>query len=285
MSAKPDPVPVRDAATVMLVRDGAAGLEVCMLRRNLNSDFVGGAYVFPGGAVDPADGTPEAEARCDGRADADASAALGLERGGLAFWIAAIRETFEEAGLLPARWADGTPLDFADPVVAGRFVEHRRAVDRGERRLVEVADAEGLRFDLTAMHYVSNWVTPAGSPRRYDTRFFLAAAPAGQRAIHDDREVIATAWVRPQDAIAHHAAGEWALLPPTTANLEWLAAHGDVATALHAATAIGDVPAIVPRVLTRLDGTSTIVMPGDPEYADGYDGDTQLAGWRPFTAR
>lgn len=277
-------VPVRAAATVMLVRDGDRGLEVCMLRRNLNSDFVGGAYVFPGGAVDPADGAPEVEARCDGRSDADASAALGLERGGLAFWIAAIRETFEEAGLLPAHWDDGRPLNLADPVIADRFAIHREAVDRGERRLVEVAEEEGLRFELAAMHYVSHWVTPAGSPRRYDTRFFLAAAPAGQHAIHDDREVIAARWMRPQEALDHHAAGEWAMLPPTTANLAWLAEHDDVASALASAAAIASVPMILPRVLTRLDGSATIVMPDDPDYGEGYAGETQLAGWKPFTA-
>ena len=106
----PDSVPVRDAATVMLVRDGAAGIEVFMLRRNLNSDFVGGAYVFPGGGVDPSDGGPEVEAVCVGRTDVEASKLLGVQQGGLAFWVAAIRESFEEAGVLLARHADGRRL-------------------------------------------------------------------------------------------------------------------------------------------------------------------------------
>ena len=110
-SAAPDAVPLRDAATVLVLRDGREGLEVFMLRRNLKSDFVGGAYVFPGGAVDPDDRHDNLEPVCEGRSDSDASRRLGIERGGLAFWVAAIRESFEEAGLLLAYDRDG---DFVD---------------------------------------------------------------------------------------------------------------------------------------------------------------------------
>src|ERR1700712_4979603 len=153
-------VPVRPAATVMLVRDGAAGLEVCLLRRNLRSEFVGGAYVFPGGAVDLADGHDDVAALCDGLTPEQANASLGVEHGALAYWVAAIREAFEECALLPARWASsGAPLRFDDPAVAERFAAHRRAVDRGERRLVEIMTEEGLRFDLSGMHHVAHWIT------------------------------------------------------------------------------------------------------------------------------
>lgn len=276
------PIPVRPAATVMLVRDGDAGLEVCMLRRNLQSDFVGGAYVFPGGGVDRADGAPEVERLCDGLTDAEASRQLKVPAGGLAFWVAAVRETFEEAGLLPARWADGRPVRFDDPVVAARFAAHRRAVDSGERRLAAIFVEEGLRFDLSAMHYVSHWVTPPGSPRRYDTRFFVAAAPEAQRAVEDDREVIHARWITPADALAAQASGELVMLPPTIANLQMLATSGDVAGALATAAALEEVPAVIPRVLTRLDGSATIVMPGDDGYDDGYAGDEQLEAWQPF---
>ncbi|MHB1447445.1 MAG: NUDIX hydrolase, partial [Acidimicrobiales bacterium] len=112
---------IRDAATVMLVRDGADGTEVFMLRRNLNSDFVGGAYVFPGGAVDPADREAELEPLCSGRTDAEASSLLSVESGGLAYWAAAIRECFEEAGVLLAYDRTGTILSLADPDTAERF--------------------------------------------------------------------------------------------------------------------------------------------------------------------
>jgi 8-oxo-dGTP pyrophosphatase MutT (NUDIX family) len=273
-----EPVPIRPAATVMLVRDGAAGLEVCMLRRNLQSDFVGGAYVFPGGGVDPADGEPDVEPLCDGLTDAEASGRLGLPANGLAFWIAAIRETFEEAGLLPAQWADGSPLRFDDPVVAERFVTHRHGVDRRERRLVDIFVEEGLRFPLAEMHYVSHWVTPAGAPRRYDTRFFLAAAPGGQDPVHDDREVIAAHWIRPADALEAHAAGDYAMLPPTVANVRSLSRAGTVAEALAAAVALPAVPSMIPRVLHDGDGPR-IVMPGDPHYDRAYSGEESLGTW------
>lgn len=276
------PIPVRPAATVMLIRDGEDGLEVCMLRRNLRSDFVGGAYVFPGGGVDRADGAPEVERLCDGLTDAEASRRLKVPAGGLAFWVAAVRETFEEAGLLPARWADGRPVRFDDPAVAGRFARHRRAVDSGERRLAAIFAEEGLRFDLSAMHYVSHWVTPPGSPRRYDTRFFVAAAPEAQRAVEDDREVIHARWITPSAALAAQASGELVMLPPTIENLRMLAASADVAGALAAAAAVKDVPPIIPRVLTRVDGSVTIVMPGDADYDAGYAGDEQLEVWQPF---
>src|SRR3954454_14576756 len=113
----PSPVLTRDAATVMLVRDAPSGeLEVFMLRRNLQSDFVGGAYVFPGGGVDDHDRHADLEPICEGRRDLDASAQLGIESGGLAFWVAAIRESFEEAGVLLAYGPDGTMMRLDDPV-------------------------------------------------------------------------------------------------------------------------------------------------------------------------
>ena len=112
-------VVLRDAATVLILRDGPDGLEVFMVRRNLNSDFVGGAYVFPGGAVDPEDRHADLEAICEGYTDAEASRRLGIDRGGLAYWVAAIRESFEEAGVLLAYRSDGSIVDLDDPKHAG----------------------------------------------------------------------------------------------------------------------------------------------------------------------
>ncbi len=271
-------VPVRPAATVMLLRDGNHGLEVCMLRRNLKSDFVGGAYVFPGGAVDPADGEPEVAPLCNGRSDDEASRALGLPTNGLAFWVAAVRETFEEAGLLLASHADGSPLSLEDPEVGRRFAEHRRATDSGERRLIEICVEEHLRLELTSMHYFGHWVTPAGAPRRYDTRFFLAAAPEGQRPVHDDREVISAQWITPTRALDNHAAGDFAMLPPTVATLRSLRRFDSAGDALDAAAATIEVPAMIPRVIADTGGVR-IVMPGDPEYDLGYAGDSSLTSW------
>src|ERR1700722_13657856 len=142
----PAPVEIRPAATVMLVRDapvssGGTSLEVLMVRRNLRSDFVGGAYVFPGGAVDPLDGGPEAEAMCAGRTDAGASALLGFESGGLAYWVAVVRETFEEAGILLARREGGPDLLAGDPAEEARFATERAAVNQGTRRFLALCRA------------------------------------------------------------------------------------------------------------------------------------------------
>ncbi len=239
-------VEVRPAATVMLVRDGApdpadgSTLEVCMLRRNLQSKFVGGVHVFPGGAVDPGDSHEAVLSRCDGLTAEQADTA-----GGLAFWVASIRETFEEAGLLPAHWAaDGAPLHFGDDAVAARFEAHRRAVDSGARDLGAVLIEEGLRLDLTGTHFVSRWITPLGLIRRYDTRFFVAAAPSGQVIAHDGREAIEAEWHRPAEALRRRAAGEMVMRFPTVASLHMLAASASAQEALAAAAAIVDVPVI-----------------------------------------
>jgi 8-oxo-dGTP pyrophosphatase MutT (NUDIX family) len=261
-------VEVRDAATVMLVRDGTDGrLEVFMLRRNLNSDFVGGAYVFPGGAVDDADRHADLEAICEGRSDAEASALLGLDppEGGLAYWVAAIRESFEEAGVLLAYDRDGTIVDLRDPDEEERFSIHRKAVDTGERRLIEVCAEEGLRLAVDGMHYWSHWITPVGPPRRYDTRFFIAAAPIGQSPLHDDRETIANEWINPAVALERHRTGEFDMIFPTIKNLEALSRFETAAEALAAAAAIEKVPAILPRVVQDGDGMR-ILLPGDPGY-------------------
>lgn len=273
-----DLVPLRDAATVLIVRDGDDGLEVFMLRRNLKSDFVGGAYVFPGGAVDPPDRGLDLERWCRGRSDAEASQRLGIVEGGLAFWVAAIRESFEESGVLLAYDTDGDLVRLDDPATAERFVAHRRAVDQGERSLVSVCEEEDLTLAVDTMWYFGHWITPEGAPRRYDTRFFLAAAPPAQTPLHDDREVIANLWIRPADALARYAAGELAMLPPTLASLRAIEPSVTAAEALAAAAEIVDVPTVQPRVIQD-EGGVRIVMPGDPEYDGAYRGDRSIGEW------
>lgn len=259
-------VEIRDAATVMLVRDGDDGrVQVFMLRRNLDSDFVGGAYVFPGGAVDEADRHADLEAVCAGRSDDQASALLGVDRGGLAYWVAAIRECFEEAGVLLAYGPDGEVMSFADDETARRFHAHRQAVDTGGTRLLEVCDVEGLRLAVDRIHYFSHWITPVGPPRRYDTRFFVAAAPPEQVPLHDDRETIANLWVNPADALARHEAGELDLIFPTIKNLEAIARFDKSVELLDAAAAVEHVPTILPRITADAHGVR-ILLPGDPGY-------------------
>ena len=238
----PRSVPVRDAATVMVVRDGAEGLEVFMLRRTLAAVFAGGMFVFPGGAVDDADRSPDVESWCDGLDDRQASRLLAVDEGGLGFWVAAIRECFEEAGVLLAvreRWRR-RPLRRSDCRTALPGLP--RAVHHGTLRLVELCATEGLRLTTDDIHYVSHWITPIGERRRFDTRFFVARAPVAQQPLHDDHETIASLWVRPADALDRHQRGDLAMIAPTRNNLELLVPHATAEDALGALAEIGHHP-------------------------------------------
>ncbi len=224
-SGEPDAIPIQPAATVMVV-DDRPDLHVLLLRRRAGSAFVGGMSVFPGGGVDPHDADPEVEGLCDDLDDAAASARLGVASGGLAYWVAAVRETFEEAGVLFARRAeDGRAFDPGAPGMAERLAADRRAVDAGERRLADVVSGAGLHLAVGAMHYAARWITPIGPPRRYDTRFFLTALPAGQTPVPDRREAVHSEWVRPGEALARFESGERAMLPPTVGMLRILASY------------------------------------------------------------
>jgi 8-oxo-dGTP pyrophosphatase MutT (NUDIX family) len=270
-AAAPLGAPVLAATTVLLVRDGPDGIEAMVLRRNLRSDFLGGAYVFPGGAAEPSDRHPAAYARCAGLDDGTASARLGVERDGLGVWVAGVRETFEEAGLLLARHGSGELVSFSDPAVAERFDGHRRAVDRGERTLAAVCADEDLELAVGDLRPVARWVTPTVASRRYDTWFLLGAAPPDQVALHDDDEVIDAAWVRPSAALATHRRGELDMMYPTVCLLEWLDAAGSAAEALDVADRLTELPLIEPRVVDTDDGTRRLLMPGDDEYRSAPD--------------
>ncbi|MEX0767502.1 MAG: NUDIX hydrolase [Microthrixaceae bacterium] len=270
---QPDPegVEIRDAATVMLVRDGSDGIEVCMLQRNLQSDFIGGAYVFPGGGVDPQDAGDDLAALFAGRTDAEASRLLGVAEGGLAFWVVAIRESFEEAGLLLAQTAEGETISFSDPKVAERFVAHRKDVDSGRRRLAEICLEEKLQLEVGKIHYFSRWVTPLGAPRRYDTRFFVAAAPPAQVALHDDAEVIATRWLTPQAALADNESGIITMIFPTIRTMLSLTQFESAAQVLQHAESQSTIIPMLP-MMKDFGGGLRIVLPGDKAHPSGiYD--------------
>ena len=212
-------VMLRDAATVMLVKD-LPDLHVFLCQRNVDSVWIAGASVFPGGAIDPDDRHPDWEARTEGWDDERASAALGIERGGLAFWVGAIRETFEEAGVLLARGRDGAPVDASTPTL----VEARDELNAGELDFRTFVTNHDLVLSVDALHSFSHWITPEGSPRRYDTRFFVTAAPAGAYE-HDNAEIVASTWLRPVDALVAAERGDLDLIFPTRKSLEVLAGY------------------------------------------------------------
>jgi 8-oxo-dGTP pyrophosphatase MutT (NUDIX family) len=241
-------------------------LHVLLLRRRAASAFVGGMTVFPGGGVDAADA--DADDGCRGLTDADASARLGVAAGGLAYWVAAIRETFEEAGVLLAVDGGGRDPDLADPTNAERFAVLRRDVDLERISIREAARREGLVLAADRIHYVARWITPKGPPRRYDTRFFVAALPAGQQALHDDREAVHSEWLRPAEAIRRYEAGEREMLPPTYAMLRILSRFESAGEALAAAVRHESGPDVAAR-LGGEAGRWRVLLPGDVDYDGG----------------
>ena len=264
----PRTIPIRPAATVLLVRDAPRGMEVFMLRRTLSAVFASGMYVFPGGRVDDSDGTEAMSQCCSGRDDSEASALLRVPKGGLAYWVAAIRECFEEAGVLLATHnATGNVVQFSDSSMADRFTAARHRIHDGDLSLIDLCHQEDLTLVTGDIHYVSNWITPLGERRRFDTKFFLARAPEAQDPLHDDKETIDSLWVRPEEALAKCDAGELAMLPPTIGNLRFLLEHGSIDAAMAVAQKVGVPTPVQPRLRYDSDGKVTgVVMPWEQGY-------------------
>ncbi len=247
---------VRPASTVLPLRDDGGPYEVLMLRRSPRSEFVAGVYVFPGGALDAADAVRAAL----GPDDATASSRLGLASGGLAYFHAAVRELFEEAGLLVARDAAGRPL-VPDAARGVRLAEHRARLNEGSTTMREVLEAEDLTLDAAALVPFARWITPTAESRRYDTRFFCVRAPSGQRAANDESETVDECWVRPLDALAAYDEGRFDMVLPTVSTLRSIAALPTVEAVLDYARGIERVDRVEPRVVER-DGALIVEAPG-----------------------
>ena len=151
-----------------------------------------------------------------------------MASGGLAYWVAAIRESFEEAGILFACNSRGEMVTLDDDASAQRFHAYRKRVEQGEHTLAAMLRDEGLHLPLQHMAYFSHWITPPGGKRRYDTRFFVAVAPPAQKPLHDNGETINHQWVRPARALDLHRQGEFTMLPPTVNSLRFLAEHDSI---------------------------------------------------------
>jgi 8-oxo-dGTP pyrophosphatase MutT (NUDIX family) len=233
----------------MLVRD-TPDLHVFMLRRSPRSAFVAGAYVFPGGGVDGEDAEPELIARCHGRDPADADRLLGTPDA-LRFWVAAIRESFEEAGVLLARTAvGGEPVDVDAPGVALGLEGDRRALLSRERTFTDIINGHDAVLDAGALAPVGHWIPPMPAPRRYDTWFFVAPAPEGHVYEHDADETVASVWMRPVDALAAGRAGKIDLIYPTYRSLQSLAAFS---TSAELFAAVDDVWRTDPEPMRSVD--------------------------------
>jgi 8-oxo-dGTP pyrophosphatase MutT (NUDIX family) len=239
-TAKPAAVPV-PAATILLLRDGAQGLEVFMVKRHHQIDFVAGALVFPGGKVEKGDSDTALDRHFDG-GDAWTAEMRALGAG-------AIREAFEESGILLAR--DARTGDF---VSAGRLAElqhYRPLLDKREAALADVLEKEKLRLALDQLVHFAHWITPANMPKRFDTHFFLASSPVGHAGSHDGRESVDSIWTTPSGAISDRK--KWNVIFPTKLNLMKLDNSRSVAAAIAAARADKVLP-VTPWVENGPDG-------------------------------
>jgi glyoxylase-like metal-dependent hydrolase (beta-lactamase superfamily II)/8-oxo-dGTP pyrophosphatase MutT (NUDIX family) len=257
MSGYVVPADARPAASLLLLRDGDAGqgLEVLMLRRaERDGDPRSGACVFPGGVVDGRDHA--AQAHQVGGDDAALSRRFGISGGALDYAIAALRETFEEVGLL---LLDG-PFD-ADAVAPWR-----QRLQQGSAGAADLAAALGRRWDLRGVAYYSHWLTPPGGPKRFDTRFFAVRAPAGQQAVADYGEALELMWLTPQAALSPERALK--LLPVTRRTLQDLARFSTADAALAEAHARDTVRLTMPRVARSRSGARVVVLPDELPYAE-----------------
>lgn len=235
-SYAPEEVPIKPAATVMVMRDGPAAAEVLMVRRHRAAIFMAGARVFPGGAVDEIDSSEAAHRAVRWTGD----------REEFGWRAAAVRELAEEAGI--ALGADSR-------LIGGKSGES----------LYEAVAAAGAMLDADSLTYVSNWVTPMGPPRRFDARFFVTAASGDANA--DEREVFDARWIEPREALLKAAEGSWILEPPTRWHLEKFAGCRSAADAVALAGAM-PIERIAPRIAGDSQRGFIVLLPGDPGFED-----------------
>ncbi len=187
-------------------------------------------HAFLGGKVDQAD--EDFEPFSNGLTDVQASTYLNLPHGGLSYWVAAIRECFEESNVLLAQHQKGTPLTDLDSELTERFVRLRQELSLSPNKFREFLEAEQLMLSTSHVHYFSHWITPEGAPRRFNTRFFIALLPEGQQAIAHETEVVSGCWIRPKDALANFTNKEWHMILPTLITLRMIDGHAN-ASALY----------------------------------------------------
>lgn len=254
----------KSASTVVLLKQGPRdSLYVLMLKRNVALEFVGGAYVFPGGKVDVADSNPDLYARCNGLDDSKASELLGICKDGLSYYVCAVRESFEEAGVLLGS-VRAENLGDSDLSVL------RSELNSGKVTFADMARKLDLVLDCTQLTYFSHWITPEGSPRRYDTRFFVAEMPSAQDPGADSGETTSHIWVTPSQALESHQEGRFEMILPTVKTLELFLEFSSVKDALAWARSQRDVPTILPKLVSSGDSVEAI-LPDNPAYASSEE--------------
>ena len=248
----PEPT-VYPAATVLLLRDTAAGLQVFMVVRHYDIDSFSGALVFPGGKLDPADRDPGLRDCSAGVAHCDAQE--------LAFRVAAVRESFEECGVLLARRRGQSEL--LQQAELGVLQPYRQALLENRIGMLELCQAENLELALDQLRPFAHWITPRLRPKVFDTHFFLAATPPSQQAIHDGHEALDSMWIGSQEAIQKAEAGSLNVIFPTRMNLQRLNRAASVSEAF-AMTAREPIIPVQPEVEIRPDGQIMTIPPHTP---------------------
>ncbi len=262
------PVTPRKAATIILLRDKEAkGFEVFLLKRHDKSNFFAGNYVYPGGGLEPRDCLAEIHPFCKGLSPEEARRILGgsvAQDESLGYWVAGIRELFEEAGLLFA-------CDRKNPGLAPGFLQdpakrssYRTSLQKKEISLLQMAQEEEIIFTTDQIVYYAHWITPEARPIRFDTRFFLARHPEGQVADYDRQETTAGAWISPARALEANLQGEIVLSPPTLKTLEDLSRFQSIDDLLTFARGTPK-PSILP-ILAHVHERPVLIFPWDPEY-------------------
>ena len=263
MPSSPQP-----ASTVLLVRNlsNHDEVEVLLIERALSTNF-GGAFVFPGGTVAVEDHAPSFNEMSNGPNNSDASTVLGIEDGGLAYWVACIRECFEEAGILLAhRNSPGDPPNREDGDIQ-RFSNYRNKLNQREPIFENMCVEESLVLDTNRLAYLSHCITPKTERKRYTTRFFVTAVPEDQEAVHDGAEAVHSLWIRPEEALRQQKMGKLPMIMPTIANLRQICGFPSTDTLLQEKFAIDSkiIPAIEPKLFKR-SGKWVGLLPGEPGY-------------------
>ncbi|MDX2156178.1 MAG: NUDIX domain-containing protein [Hyphomicrobiaceae bacterium] len=250
-----DPNPARPSATIMLVRDGRDGVEVFMVVRDRPMDGAMGAVVFPGGKIDEEDRHPENWGHLE----------PPQSHPGLPYWLAAMRETFEEAGVVIARPEGTATGDLAPARARDMVAKHRDALLDRKITFAEIIRSERLVPALDHMVHFAHWQTPLGLPKRFDTHFFLVSSPEGQEPIHDGREMVDCFWTQPGKIVSEADRGERTLVPATRLNLELLSESRTVADAMERARARAVVMVRPERFKTESGGWA-VRIPAEAGY-------------------
>ena len=248
------PVPAKPAATIALLRDSPSKMEVLLLKRNRNASFVPGAYVFPGGQVDPADWTKKMSASVDRLTTETAAGRLGLvgtSPPAIAYYIAALREAFEETGILVGLGPSAQALPTAAENVEVEVL--RNGLMEGSVSFNEVLEDLSCRIDGSSIEYLAHWITPEREPRRFDTRFFAARVQENAEPIFDPREMTDALWLSPKEALSRNQAGTLPMIFPTIDTLQRLADYRTVGDALRG---IGSatIPKLMPKLVLTEEG-------------------------------